>query len=421
MKLQYVSSACVLIEHQGVKVLCDPWLTDGIYGGAWYHNPPLKVTPEDFADIDYIYISHIHPDHFDEATLVRLPKVPVLIGNYAEPFLAKKLTAMGFPVYVCLSPGRYSLGKSGDFWLEIIPADDCNPQACGKWIGCEIKNPKRGESYQIDTLAVFRGGGKAIVNVNDCPYELAYRALWHVTPKPDLLCVGYAGAGPYPQCFSNLSLEEKRAAAAQKQAQFLNQMQAFVSHLQPKRYLPFAGQYTLGGSLVDLNDLGGVPELEDLPDDDRMVRLNRMAWFDCETGQASEAFTPTPKAERLAYRESLRSKRLDHENDPWPDNSEMADLFDEAIKQWRRRCADRGIDTSQMSAQVRAVFADGTGYGRNLGTSEWAEISADARLWKRILTRQFNLNNAEVGSLLTFDRPGQFNRALQNSLSYLHV
>lgn len=265
MKLQYVASACVLIEHAGVRVLCDPWLVDGAYGGAWYHNPPLKVTPEDFRDIDFIYISHIHPDHCCLSTLERLPRVPVLLGRYAETFLAAKLRAMGFEVRECPHDQPVALGP--DFTIQIVPADDCNPQVCGQYIGCHVINPKEGATHQIDTLAVFQGGGQVIVNANDCPYSMATQAVDRIKRQygePDLLCVGYAGAGPWPQCFSHLTTEQQLDAAYEKKTRFVRQAQAYIDHLRPARYLPFAGQYTLGGSLVDLNDLRGVPEIEDL-------------------------------------------------------------------------------------------------------------------------------------------------------------
>lgn len=35
MKLTYLQSSTVIVEHDGVKVLCDPWLVDGEYYGAW--------------------------------------------------------------------------------------------------------------------------------------------------------------------------------------------------------------------------------------------------------------------------------------------------------------------------------------------------------------------------------------------------
>jgi UDP-MurNAc hydroxylase len=415
MRLQYIASACVLIEHRGVKVLCDPWLVDGAYGGAWYHNPPLSVTPEDFADIDAIYLSHIHPDHACFSTLARLPRVPVLLGRYAETFFGDRLRTMGFPLLI----GSHEIGP--DFFAWVIPADDCNPEACGRWIGCEIKNPNAHHSYQIDTFAVFQGGGKVIVNTNDCPYELSTGVLGKIKHlgAPELLCVGYAGAGPWPQCF-DMPMGEKLTAAANKKQQFLGQMRAFVDHLQPKRYLPFAGQYTLGGSLVDLNDLRGVPELDELPDDPCMVRLNRNAWFDCDTGEASDPWTVTDRAELIRYRGTLRRKALDHEADPWPGPGELCDLFGEAMESWRRRCNARGIVADGV-VEFRVANQEERHVTALRPSHHTTVITADARLWRRILTRQFNMNNAEVGSLLTFRRDGPYDRALMNSLSYFHV
>ena len=83
MRIQYLQSASVVIESEGVRILCDPWLYDGIYYGSWYHYPPLRFTPADVSDIDYIYVSHIHPDHYDAASLAEFPKnIPVIIlGN----------------------------------------------------------------------------------------------------------------------------------------------------------------------------------------------------------------------------------------------------------------------------------------------------------------------------------------------------
>lgn len=415
MRLQYVASACVLVEHAGVRVLCDPWLTDGIYGGAWYHNPPLTVTPEDFADIDYLYISHCHPDHLDWATLDRLPRVPVIIGRYVEDFMGKQLRAKDF--FVCEVSHEQDVQLGNGLTLQVIPADDCDPRVCGQWIGCPVRESTEKVSYQLDTLAVFRAGGQVIVNANDCPFELAQAALRRVQQSPDLLCVGYAGAGPWPQCFSNLSEDEKRLEALKKKASFLGQMRNYVNHLQPKSFLPFAGQYTLGGSLVDLNHLRGVPELDELPDDPRMVRLNRNAWYDCETGQASEPWRPTDRAALLAYRETLRSKALDHEGDPWPVVSDVEALLLTARTKWRERCAARDyVPTSTLTIVPRYLF--GAAYHVDWRSNA---IVVDARLLKRLLMRHCHWNNMEIASQLTFQRPGEYDRGLMHHLSYFHV
>ena len=70
MKLRYIYSACVLIETDKVKVLCDPWFTQGIYYGSWFQYPPLPKNPvEIIGKVDAIYISHVHEDHFDKVFL----------------------------------------------------------------------------------------------------------------------------------------------------------------------------------------------------------------------------------------------------------------------------------------------------------------------------------------------------------------
>ena len=90
MNLTFLTSASVLIEEQNVKVLCDPWFVDGEFYGSWAHYPPLNFSPEELNDVDYIYISHIHPDHFSTKTLTKMNKeIPVLFHKHFSKFLKK--------------------------------------------------------------------------------------------------------------------------------------------------------------------------------------------------------------------------------------------------------------------------------------------------------------------------------------------
>ena len=71
MKVKYIYSACLEIDCDGFKILTDPWFTDGAYDGSWYQFP--KINPFDFIEKpDLIYISHIHPDHYDATFLKSL-------------------------------------------------------------------------------------------------------------------------------------------------------------------------------------------------------------------------------------------------------------------------------------------------------------------------------------------------------------
>ena len=74
MKVTYLQNAGVIVENFGEKILCDPWFVDGCYYGSWHHYPKFEFNEKEFDDVDYIYISHIHPDHFDIKTLQKLKK-----------------------------------------------------------------------------------------------------------------------------------------------------------------------------------------------------------------------------------------------------------------------------------------------------------------------------------------------------------
>ena len=269
MKVHYISSACVLIEHEGTRVLCDPWLTDGIYYGSWHHHPPLQAKPEDFNDVDYIYVTHVHPDHLDPASMKRISKsIPILIHDYADKFLPRILGSLGFEK-VTEVPHRTPVQLAPNFRVEILAADDCDPEAFERFYGMRAPDPYE-RTAQVDSLGIFHGSGKTVVNANDSHYAVATGVCDYIVDKYksiDLVLAGYGGAGPYPQCFENLDEASKREKGREKKANFLNQAVSYLKHLRPSFYMPFAGEYTLGGKLAPLNDLRGLPEREDLPTD----------------------------------------------------------------------------------------------------------------------------------------------------------
>ena len=100
MKITFLQSACVLIESDNTKILCDPWLVDGEYYGSWSLYPPYELKPEKFDDVDYIYISHIHPDHCSPKTLSKLNKnIPVLIHNFPVKFLKNTIERLALQLW----------------------------------------------------------------------------------------------------------------------------------------------------------------------------------------------------------------------------------------------------------------------------------------------------------------------------------
>ena len=217
MKLTYLSSASVIINHEKTNILCDPWLVDGEFYGSWFHYPSLNFKPEDFNFVDYIYISHIHPDHLSIKTLSRIDKkIPVIILNYVDKFLKRNIERLGFNVIELEHNKRTHL--KDNLHINILAAHYCNPELCSKLMGCSNVEKIFGAT-SLDSMSIIDNGKEVVVNTNDCPFEIAKfsaDAIKEYYKNIDFLLVGYSGAGPYPQCFDMLTDQEKNDAAIKK-------------------------------------------------------------------------------------------------------------------------------------------------------------------------------------------------------------
>ena len=447
MKVQYIASACVVLEHEGIRVLCDPWLTEGIFFGSWYHYPPLSFAAEDFNSVDYIYVSHIHHDHMDPATMERLSKeIPVLIHDYEDKFLLRYLQKTGFKTVHEIGQGSaFALGD--DFKIEIIAGDNCDPAICQRYFGCGVPQPYS-KTLQIDSLAVFQGDGKTVVNSNDCPYDLALSACLDLKKRfgsIDFLLVGYSSGSAYPHCFENLNREEQNKASQMVCDKMFGQAMGFINMLKPKHFLPFAGQYTLGGKNAALNQTKALREMEELPEifetllrenksSAELVLLNQGESFDIDSGKASSPFAPpNPEDRRLFIDEVLAGLPFPYETEPPTDAAELEPLIQQGYKRMlthQQRHNNYRSDWSVYldlaeNAELFAIPFDESGVGRTPRGREKApflRIKVDARLMKMILQRRAHWNNVELGCHFRFHRqPDTYERAIHWLLCYLHV
>ena len=90
------------VETRGGSVLCDPWFTPA-YFGSWFPFPRNdELDPTGFSAPDYLYISHLHRDHFDPEWLARHvdKRARVLLPAFDVPFLERELRAIGFEDFV---------------------------------------------------------------------------------------------------------------------------------------------------------------------------------------------------------------------------------------------------------------------------------------------------------------------------------
>ncbi len=439
MKVTHLQSSTQIVQLGNTKILTDPWLTEGEYLGSWFHYPPFDPMDISKLKYDYIYVSHIHPDHLSEATFRSLPeKKPVLIHNYDSKFVKRKIETFGFEVIECDhgTPFRFDDGSSITIWA----ADNCDPESCGKFLGCGVVEKKFG-STQIDSLAVFEERGRVILNTNDCPFELAEKTIrTNELHKLDvqLLLVGYAGAGPYPQTFEFDSPEKKKAAVEAKKVQFLTQAEKFINLVQPVAYAPFAGTYVLGSALASLNEHRGVPSVGEaiehlesrLGNTARSVHMEKLDKYDTHLGTLTKANLHFPKTLN-EYIKEISALPLDYEGDSWDE-----DELDELVSGAYRRFADKvkeiefATDTQIVLKTDKASYVFGTSREvekldlHHSAAEPFVQISLDHNLLHRLVRgpRFAHWNNAEIGSHLQYLRkPDRFERGLYHALNFFHI
>ncbi len=98
MRITGVGHAGLFIETVAGSVLCDPWVNPAFFG-SWFPFPDNSDLDWDaLGQADYLYVSHLHRDHFDAELLRRhvSKDTTVLLPDYPTDELERELAALGF-------------------------------------------------------------------------------------------------------------------------------------------------------------------------------------------------------------------------------------------------------------------------------------------------------------------------------------
>jgi UDP-MurNAc hydroxylase len=102
MRVTFLGHAGLFVETRGGSVLCDPWFTPA-YFGSWFPFPRNDRLDRDaIASPDFLYVSHLHRDHFDPEFLAAHvdTRARVLLPEFRVPLLEDALRDVGFEHFV---------------------------------------------------------------------------------------------------------------------------------------------------------------------------------------------------------------------------------------------------------------------------------------------------------------------------------
>lgn len=414
MILRYIYSACIVLETSDLRICCDPWFTQGIYDGAWYQYPEVTDPITKIGPVDFVYVSHIHPDHYDPPFLRALLETnqgcQLLIGDENQSLLKAKMLRDGF------EPVSMSRMKAGATEIAIFP----------NYSDSEIN---------IDSALVIKDPDYVLVNMNDCPFDAQQVAkiLEFSGKTPDFACLPYSGAGPYPQAYRFELATDQLIAANQKKQEFLALFERYLAALNPKRAMPLAGLYYLGGSRRWMNSLRGIPDVLEVAErfGDRVIVLEEVdGQFDLRTGEILHARTePYDPGLRDASLSRYDSVGYPYERVTRTSEAVIIPKLSTAHINASGRINNKPpgwLCFKSPGTRFMCVHCDEPG-GVTLCDSVESlrpreEIYLDERLLDGLLERRFHWNNAAIGSHFEFSRvPEEFDRRVYNLLNFLYI
>jgi UDP-MurNAc hydroxylase len=102
MDITFLGQAGLFIRTRAGSILCDPWFNPA-YFGSWFPFPAnYEIDPETIGSPDYLYISHLHHDHFDPEFLQAhvSKEAQVLLPDYPVNDLERELRDLGFQRFI---------------------------------------------------------------------------------------------------------------------------------------------------------------------------------------------------------------------------------------------------------------------------------------------------------------------------------
>lgn len=154
IQLRNIVNGFVLLERHGRVFIADPWTTNGIFDGGWAPYPPIKDPKTILSRCDYLYISHIHEDHFDPAAIAQIPRTcrVIILDMFPNQVIQQRLAGLGFSDITMVKPlAPTQIGP--DLTVELIPPLNSFAQ--------EMELYRRGlKTVAIDSgIAITWGGG----------------------------------------------------------------------------------------------------------------------------------------------------------------------------------------------------------------------------------------------------------------------
>jgi len=230
--------ASMRIDTPAGSILCDPWVNPA-YFASWFPFPDNSLLDwEGLGQVDYLYVSHLHRDHFDAKHLTRFisKRATVLLPEYPTSELEDELRELGFASFIRTKTNEVvSLDGGLNVMIQALTSPTDGP------IG--------------DSSLWVEHDGVRVLNQNDArPTDLTtFTELGHVHAH----MLQFSGAIWYPMVYE-LPQAAKTAFGKQKRERQYDRTWRYIDDLKADHVFPIAGPPCfLDDDLWQFNDIPG--------------------------------------------------------------------------------------------------------------------------------------------------------------------
>ena len=432
----------VRLETDEHVILCDAWLQEGIFDGAWVPHPPVRDANALLTGATHCFISHIHEDHYDVATLERLDRAVIMLvpDVYPNHLIAARLGKMGFRDVRLLEP-ETPVDVSRGLTVDVVPRMNAFGQELEQYEMHDL------ESLVIDTgVIIFANGLKVVLLADNVPYRpLDAGSSIERMKHCDLLAFSYNGAASdYPLCYDNLSNENKRAIANDREDKREAANRELIDIVQPKALMPYSSEFALRGPVANkfadwCSDAWWADKAKVV---ERYTASTRLPTFGLYEG---DELVITPREGYQLVKRSLELPELEdvakglyspmpntrHRYPPVGEPKQIDALVDRAASHMFEKMTEHQLKTDWVLGlavedpgwnPIYVDFRDRCCTGNKPEGRPTLTCFCEANYLAGLLRGECHWNNAMISFNLRWTRePNVFDRPLFDALNYFHV
>lgn len=239
MYFQVLSHAGLRVVTNRCELVCDPWLVGSTYWRSWWNYPPVPRELVESVRPDFIYLTHLHWDHFQSVSLRRFaPDTPVLVPYDRYGRITRDLAKIGMTNVRELRHGERIVLAPG----FALTSYHFSPLV-------------------TDSAPIIEADGVTLFNANDAKFAGApLRQILKRHPRVDFCLRSHSSANPR-SCYHTIDSDDPDLIEDDNE-RYIEAFALFMAAVKPRYAIPFASNNCLlNDDVFHLNSLVQTPSM----------------------------------------------------------------------------------------------------------------------------------------------------------------